>query len=162
MEKNKKIIELEELKKIELEILASIKDFCVKNDLLFRFLICETPDLYYLIFDIHHIIIDGISISILMNKFKKILCNEEIELETINNFDYAIYEKNLKEKKQYKIAQNFFETHFSDTDEETTLLSDIIDESTITKVNQVDAIFNKNLAPLSIQTFIKEKALTEG
>ncbi|MCQ2788823.1 MAG: amino acid adenylation domain-containing protein [bacterium] len=139
-----------------------IKPFNLKNELLFRFLICETPDTYYLIFDIHHIIIDGISMSVLMNEFKKILCNEEIELETINNFDYAIYEKNLKEKKQYKIAQNFFETHFSESDEETTLLSDIIDDSTITKANQVDAIFNKNLAPQNVQLFTKENALTEN
>ncbi len=139
-----------------------IKPFNLKDELLFRFLICETSDLYYLIFDIHHIIIDGISISVLMNEFKKILCHEEIELETINNFDYAIYEKKLKEKKQYKIAQNFFETHFSDIDKETTLLSDIIDESTITKTNQVETFFNKNLAPQNIQTFIKENALTEN
>lgn len=82
-----------------------IEQFIAPFDLnkapLFRTSLIETnSEKYYMILDIHHIISDGISISILMKEFIQLYNNEKLPENKLKYVDYAVWQnKNINSKK---------------------------------------------------------------
>ncbi|WP_167956552.1 non-ribosomal peptide synthetase [Anaerosporobacter faecicola] len=95
---------------------AFIEDHIVPFDLscapLFRVLLIKTSDdLYYLVFDIHHIIADGISISILLKEFIQLYQGSILPSLAYTYKDYAVWQvkeqnsKRLQKQKIYWLQQ---------------------------------------------------------
>ncbi|MCR8995236.1 non-ribosomal peptide synthetase [Brevibacillus laterosporus] len=71
-------------------------------------------DEYLLIVDMHHIISDGISISILMAELKKAYRDQNLPPLRIQYKDYAMWQQKWEQSEEYKQQKQFWLTQFSD------------------------------------------------
>lgn len=92
-----------EYKEIESEDLINkeeenfIKPFNLsKAPLLRAVLVKQSQDLYYLIVDMHHIISDAMSLSIIVEEFSRIYNSEELKLPELEYVDFAVWEQDRK------------------------------------------------------------------
>ena len=74
---------------------------------LFRVQLIRKEGYYLLLFDIHHIITDGVSIGILFNQFSRLYNGEEIKIDTYQYKDYSEWmnSRDLSRQKQYWLEQ---------------------------------------------------------
>lgn len=114
-------IELPVLESRESEIEDHIKDFVKPFDFkqppLFRAGLIQITDTavevddYILLLDFHHIIFDGVSLTILLDELSKIYLGHNLEPLPIEYTDYTLWEKdyiqsdNMKEKEEYWLKQ---------------------------------------------------------
>ncbi len=96
----------EQMREIEKEL---IKPFKIIKSPLFRSFIFETEKYVYLFFDMHHIVSDGTTISIILRDLEKAYFNEELDK------DYYFLELARIEKNSDKLQANkdYFEKHYS-------------------------------------------------
>lgn len=85
-----------------------IKPFDLLNDLLFSVNIFKTSKNIYVLVNIHHIIFDGLSMYIFLDKLKEAFESENINKEKIDFGQFALYEENIKEKEKYQMAKKYF------------------------------------------------------
>ena len=99
----------EQMREIEKDL---IKPFKIIKSPLFRSFIFETEKYVYLFFDMHHIISDGTTISIILRDLEKAYFNEELDK------DYYFLELARIEKNSDKLQTNkdYFEKHYSGID----------------------------------------------
>ena len=81
---------------IDQEIQNFIRTFDLSKAPLLRVKLAKvSEEKYILMFDMHHIISDGVSINIIMKEFSKLYSGEEIEKPKLQYKDYAVWQKNL-------------------------------------------------------------------
>ena len=93
---------------------SSIKAFDLLNDVLFNVDIYQTDKNVYVVANIHHIIFDGLSMNIFLEKLKTAYETEKVGQDDISFGQFALYEKNIKMSKKYKEAKEFFYNIFSE------------------------------------------------
>ncbi|HEX3077056.1 MAG TPA: amino acid adenylation domain-containing protein, partial [Lachnospiraceae bacterium] len=96
-----------------------IEQFVVPFELqkapLLRVCLFKTNDCkYYLILDIHHIISDGISISIIMKEFLQLYRKVDIPTPKLSYKDYAVWQDDSKDSEQIKEQKEYWIKQFSD------------------------------------------------
>ncbi len=84
-----------------------VKPFDLQNDLLFRVCICDVNDKIYILFDFHHIIFDGYSITLLLNNICNSLKENNVLNEDVSMGKKAISELEYKKSNKYKIAKEY-------------------------------------------------------
>ncbi len=88
-----------------------VKPFDLEKAPLLRVCLVNQKDKWLLLFDMHHIISDGLSLSILTNELSKLYNNEDLPKLTANYTDYVNFEEasltngNLDDSKKYWINQ---------------------------------------------------------
>ncbi|ACC98548.1 Non-ribosomal peptide synthetase [Elusimicrobium minutum Pei191] len=94
------------------EINASNKPYDISNDKLFRFTLFKVGQKKNIfLFEAHHIIIDGIGISIFINELWQLYENENLKLPLQADYlDFAVSQQNNEEelKKKKKFFKNIF------------------------------------------------------
>ena len=60
---------------------------------LYHIEVVKTPTCVYVLFDVHHIIFDGLSVDVFMNDLKCAYDGTPLSGETVQAFDYALYER---------------------------------------------------------------------
>lgn len=85
-----------------------VRPFDLLHDVLFRFHIYVFNDMTWGFIDIHHIIYDGLSSVILMEDIQKAYQGEAIRPEEITAFDFALYEKELETRNEYRESEKYF------------------------------------------------------
>ena len=101
----------EEYKEKKLQV---IKPFDLLNDLLFSINIFKTEKNVYVVINIHHIIFDGLSMYIFLEKLKSAYENKSIEKENEEFGQFALYEEEIKKTNKYKEAKEYFSSMFKD------------------------------------------------
>ncbi|HJJ59879.1 MAG TPA: non-ribosomal peptide synthetase, partial [Methanocorpusculum sp.] len=87
----------------------------------------DTPQLYdaviyrtesrnYLLLDLHHIISDGVSLSILLKDISRAYAGEAVEPETYSGFDAALDEENAGNSVKYAEVKAYYDKLFSGAD----------------------------------------------
>lgn len=66
-----------------------------------------------ILIDTHHIIVDGTSLSILINEFIKLLNNENLDTNEFEYSDYTVWENNFKNTEQFKKLENYWNNRFT-------------------------------------------------
>lgn len=66
-----------------------------------------------ILIDTHHIIVDGTSLSILINEFIKLLNDTSLDTNEFEYLDYAIWENNFKNTEKFKNLKNYWENKFT-------------------------------------------------
>ena len=132
-----------------------IVPFNLDKDRLFRFAIYEVEGTVYLFMDIHHIVYDGFSMTILLQDMAASYEGKEIEKETYTAFDAANDE--LKRREQsFEEAKKWYLETFRDV-EEVTIPAGDKKETTVSiqeKKASYDIDFDK------IKAFCKENDIT--
>ena len=92
-----------------------VRPFDLSKAPLFRVGLCNIPNNQtILLFDIHHIVSDGTSLSILLKQLSDIYDNKEIEPLQIQYKDYACWEKNKLENNDFMNQKEFFKSKLND------------------------------------------------
>ncbi|SDY51636.1 non-ribosomal peptide synthetase [Lachnobacterium bovis] len=107
-------LKIDEYATIEDAFKKFLKPFDLENDLLFRMEIAKVDDAEYLMFDSHHIVVDGISMNILFDEFIKLYNREKLENTTIDFDDYIKWESDDESKTVKEKDLQYWEKVFED------------------------------------------------
>ena len=88
---------------------SKVRPFNLKEDCLCRAEVIETPKYIYLFTDIHHIVTDGVSEIIFNAAVDTVYMGGEPETETLDFYDYAISEEELRSGEAYQEAEQYFD-----------------------------------------------------
>ena len=92
-----------------------VRPYMLFNEQLFRFELYRTCDGNYLFLDIHHIIADGTSLSIIINDINRAYSGEKPETEKYTSYDLALDNKDALAGDTYKNAENYYKSIFEKT-----------------------------------------------
>lgn len=79
-----------------------VKPFDLEKDILFRFAVFECGDKSMFAMDLHHIISDGTSVSVICNNIALAYDGKELEPEKFSQLDFLFLRKSLKKPKNIK------------------------------------------------------------
>lgn len=99
------------------EISLFIKPFDLSAERLFRVGLLrpeQSPDVSYLIFDIHHILADGYSLNRIVSEFSVLYNGGELEPMPIDFKDYAVWEQDFYSSGQINEQENYWLNQFKD------------------------------------------------
>lgn len=88
---------------------SKVRPFNLQEDCLCRAEVIETPEHIYLFTDIHHIVIDGLSVLIFNQAVGKAYMGEEPEAEMLDFYDFAVSEEALSSSSAYQEAEQYFD-----------------------------------------------------
>ena len=88
---------------------AKVRPFNLQDDCLCRAEVIETPKYTYLFIDVHHIVIDGLSVLIFNQAIGKAYMGEEPETEAFDFYDFAVSEEELTGGDAYQEAEKHFD-----------------------------------------------------
>ncbi|MCS4459771.1 non-ribosomal peptide synthetase, partial [Clostridium botulinum] len=91
-----------------------IKSFDLRIAPLFRAEIFKTQGKKYLLIDIHHIISDGVSMSILINEFASLYSGNKLEPLELQYKDFAAWQNNFLKSDKMKEQEEYWRNVFSD------------------------------------------------
>ena len=117
-------LEIEEIKDIEHEKQHFIQPFDIYGGRLFRVALMHDSDHYYFIIDIHHIIADGTSLSVLLHDIERAYTGEEIPAETISMAQIALDEAEARKLPPFDDAKRWYAANFDCGDTFTQFLPD--------------------------------------
>lgn len=112
-ESNIDVIEIEQ-STFDTELKAAIVPFNLENGDLFRAKLFQVKnsDISYLLFDIHHIVMDGFSLNQLVLEFTQLYNKETPENSSISFKDYAVWETDFLATKKVKIQEEYWLNEF--------------------------------------------------
>ncbi|MED3685579.1 condensation domain-containing protein [Bacillus thuringiensis] len=103
-----------ELEMIKGDYKEWLQPFNLSKVLLMRAGLKELKDnSYLLVIDLHHIITDGVSLSIFMHDFKALYAGETLPENRLQYKDYAVWEQKLLSSKEFDIHKKYWEELFS-------------------------------------------------
>ena len=117
------VIELDKIDEKKL-----VRPFDLFDHHLYRFEILKVKKEYYLFFDLHHIIADGSSMSIVIDSLQDLYDGKDIKKEEQSSFEYSKLEQKLLKSDEFKKAEAYFKDKYSGLDVESTIVEDIKDE----------------------------------
>lgn len=106
---------------INKEIMKFNSSFDLNNDIAWRVGYWETKDKSYLVFIFHHIIMDGVSLSIFKKYFSGVYNNEFIYSDSLNYLDYAVWEEENSNNLEVKQDCIYWKDKLKNLEEITTL-----------------------------------------
>ena len=117
-------LEIEEIKDIEHEKQHFIQPFDIYGGRLFRVALMHDSDHYFFIIDIHHIIADGTSLSVLLHDIERAYTGEDIPAETISMAQIALDEAEARKLPAFDDAKRWYAANFDCGDTFTQFLPD--------------------------------------
>ena len=91
-----------------------VKPFDLSKSPLYRAEIVEIQEKVYLLIDMHHIISDGVSMSILINEFASLYNGEDLEPLKLQYKDFAAWQNNFLKSKDMKKQEEYWINMFND------------------------------------------------
>ena len=135
-------ITIDDIDSIEEEKEHLVKPFNLLQDRLFRVRIMRNSEHYYLFLDMHHIIVDGTSMNIMLNEIERAYNGEHLEPEQLTMTQVALNEAQQRAGREYEIDKQWYAQNFDCSDTFTPLLPDREEpshaESNLLRVLNVD------------------------
>lgn len=91
-----------------------VQPFLLLKDRLFRFRLIKTPEAGYLFFDIHHIIFDGASLTILFREIEQLYQGGGVEAEDWNSLEMSAEEYEVRQTEALPNARRWYRRTFGD------------------------------------------------
>ena len=107
------VVVMDENPKVE-DFQRQVYPFDLLKDELYRFVIFKSPESVDLFMDMHHIVFDGISDTVLMADIAKAYQGEALETEKYTAFDFALDENGLKDSDIYVEAEKHIDNVIGD------------------------------------------------
>ncbi len=92
-----------------------IRPFELSKSPLFRVGLFQSRGTHYLIFDIHHIITDGSSMSILSREFIQFYQGKELPELSIQYKDFAVWQNHFQKTDDFKVQERYWLEQFADS-----------------------------------------------
>ena len=102
-----------------------VKPFSLSRGPLFRAQIIKTEDSVVLLFDVHHLIMDGISLSIFMRKLAEIYENGTEPETDRSYYEYIAEQSALEKSEKAKAAKRYYEALFEDFENASDITPDL-------------------------------------
>ena len=99
---------------IENAVKSFIKPFELEKAPLFRVELVESEEKNYLLVDMHHIISDGVSMSIIINEFAQLYNGKKLEDLKLQYKDFAVWQNNFLKSEEMKKQEEYWVNKFSD------------------------------------------------
>lgn len=107
-----------------------LRPFNLLKDNLYRAKIFSTNEAAYLFLEVHHIVADGESLSILLHDISESYSGKQVESETFSGYEIALEEEAARETKVLKDAEDYYSSIFAGCDPDC-FISKSVDECEI-------------------------------
>lgn len=87
---------------------SRVRPFNLFDDNLYRLEVYQCNDAVYLFKDFHHIICDGLSVSIFFQDLMSVYNGGAVEKERVTAFDFALYEQSQRSADRFQEAADYF------------------------------------------------------
>jgi hypothetical protein len=101
-----------------------VKPFNLMNQLLYRIELYHDNNESFMLFDFHHILMDGESINLFFNTLLKIYMGNIIKPEEFTIYDLSLDEEEYLNSKEYQESNEFFKNEISSYDGDLSLIPD--------------------------------------
>ena len=156
------VIQYKNTDDIESEINSFVKPFDLEKEPLCRFEICTAPNGVYLLFDCHHIIFDGTSISLMFRQITDVYSGKDIEAEKVTLFDISESEKNIRDTEKYKEAQDYFRKEFEGVSFDSAPQPDCITKEEVTGAAYKLVHTKKYFSTENVEKFVRKAGISEN
>jgi len=109
-----KLLDRKDDEEIESIINNFVRPFELERAPLFRVELVENRKKTYLLIDMHHIISDGVSISVLINDFTALYKGEVLEPLKLQYKDFAAWQNNFLKSEEIKMQELYWVNMFND------------------------------------------------
>ena len=133
-----------------------VRPFNLQEDCLCRAEVIETPQYTYLFIDVHHIVIDGLSVLIFNQAIGTAYMGEEPETEAIDFYDFAVSEEELTSGEAYQEAEKYYDHLLGGVE------SVVYPHSTKTDNNTRNVELRTTIDGSAIDTFCKNTGVSEN
>ncbi|MBQ4225915.1 MAG: amino acid adenylation domain-containing protein, partial [Oscillospiraceae bacterium] len=133
-----------------------VRPFDLEAGPLYRFEIVKTENRIYLFFDIHHIVFDGFSLSVLMRDISRAYNGETLVPEKYTAFDYALADSEYKNSEGYKGSEEYFAKLLASFESPTAIPADKHGDPEQGAIGEAEALVSKTAA----ESYCRENGLT--
>ncbi len=141
---------------------AFTRPFEFETGPLFRFKICLTPEGLLLLCDVHHLIMDGTSLSLFMRNLAEIYMGEEPDYEEVNGFMLSAYEEKAKKSPRYEECRAYFDQMLTGLEIDSNLIPDRIGEPPAADCGEYKINVRDHLDISRISDICREMKITEN
>ncbi|MCH7324068.1 condensation domain-containing protein, partial [Solibacillus sp. MA9] len=107
-------VEVQSEEEIKVKAKEFIKPFDLEKAPLLRVsVLSPEKDRHIMLFDMHHIISDGVSMSILAKEFSKLYAGEDLEELKVQYKDYSSWQLNKRNSEEYRNQEKYWLKEFS-------------------------------------------------
>lgn len=136
--------------------------FDIEQGPLYRMELCQVRNDRYFLFDAHHLVFDGTSLSVFINEIAAVYQGGQPKEESLSLFDVAVFEENLKESEAYKEAQAYFEAKLGGVNAESSLIADFEPENPVGSVKKLVFSTHEEVSAENVEMFAKRTSITES
>ncbi len=122
-----------------------VKPFKLSRGPLFRAAVIQTPNSVVLLFDVHHIIMDGISLSLMLSKLVDIYGGAETETDT-SYYDYIAAEEKLENSEKGDAAREYYKQLFADYENASEISADLNGDAEKGGLKEAVSLLDKSAA----------------
>ena len=116
----------------------------------------------YFLFDVHHLVFDGTSISVFIDEIAAVYQGSQPKEEKLSLFDISVFEETLKETDAYKEAQTFFENKLDGVEVDSSLIADFTPEHPVGSAKQLLISTHEEVSSAEAEMFAKRTEITES
>ena len=146
---------IEDVDDIEQKKKALVVPFNIYGDRLFHIHLLRDSCHYYLFIDYHHIIVDGTSMSIMLDDINNAYSNKDIVKEHITQADIAINEVDQRQSPAFQEAKKWYANHFDCGDTFTQLIPDL----EIAQHHEASLLRTLDIDMARVEAFCQEKGI---
>ena len=152
-------VQIDEVKQAQVPTLKEIvKPFELLNNNLYRFVIYKTDEGNFLFMDLHHIINDGTSETIIFKELEKAIDGVELEKEQYTGYEVSLEEEKIKNTEYYDKAKSYYSSILSNRDNSFRFIN--AKENDVKNSREID--IDLNIEPLAIDQFCKDNKLSKN
>ncbi len=139
-----------------------VRPFSMEGEPLYRMALYRDQKHVYFLFDVHHLIFDGTSVTVFLDEISLFYKGEEPKAEEISLFDVSAYEETLGEKPRYQAAQEYFRKRLEGEDFGDSLLKDFKKKTVTSQSNEVRLSLGEEFSPMAVEQFARQKGISEN
>lgn len=139
-----------------------VQPFDIEQGPLYRMELCEVRNEKYFLFDVHHLVFDGSSISVFIDDIVSVYQGGQPKEEKLSLFDLSVFEETLKETDAYKEAQAYFEEKLAGIDGDSSLYADFAPEDPAGTAKRLLISTHEAVSSEEIEMFAKRAEVTES
>ena len=135
---------------------AFVKPFSLNKGPLFRAEIIRTENRVVLLFDVHHIIMDGISLSIFMRKLADIYENGTEPVTDLSYYEYIAEQIQMEKSEKGKMAKQYYKALFRDYENASDITPDLNSDAELGSLGEASYLVDR----ADVESFCRENSVT--
>lgn len=138
-----------------------VRPFQMEGEPLYRMALYQCENRHYFLLDVHHLIFDGTSATVLLDEISAIYRGETPKPEKISLTDMAAYEDSLKDTPAYTAAREYFRAKYEGADIGDFLIRD--GRGTEARGgSKIRYALGAELSPMAAEQFTRQNGISEN